>query len=255
MADMHRNPNWARDELILALDLYFRVNPLHSSKRHPAIVQLSQLLNKLPIHAKPDHGRSFRNPDGVYMKLCNFLRFDPDYEGTGLRAGAKLDEEVWNEFCRDPEHLSKIANVIRRNYHYLTPAKSTAEEAKSIGEDEDFPEGRVVARLHRYRERNYRLVKDKKSKVLQDSGSLNCEVCSFDFAAFYGKMGYGFAECHHNKPLSELDEGARVRLEDLAIVCANCHRMLHRTRPWLAVQELRHLLQTDSKLNNSSTRG
>lgn len=41
---MPRNPTWARDELILALDLYFQVDPIHTSERHPKILELSRLL-------------------------------------------------------------------------------------------------------------------------------------------------------------------------------------------------------------------
>ena len=45
-----RNPPWQRDELILALDLYFRHRPDTISKKHPEVAALSELLNKLPIH-------------------------------------------------------------------------------------------------------------------------------------------------------------------------------------------------------------
>jgi 5-methylcytosine-specific restriction protein A len=45
-----RNPSWTRDELILAPDLYFRHNPARMSETHPSVVELSRLLNKLPIH-------------------------------------------------------------------------------------------------------------------------------------------------------------------------------------------------------------
>ena len=44
------NPKWTRDELILALELYMRVNPLHTSETNPEIVALSDTLNSLPIH-------------------------------------------------------------------------------------------------------------------------------------------------------------------------------------------------------------
>jgi 5-methylcytosine-specific restriction protein A len=38
--------------------------------------------------------------------------------------------------------------------------------------------------------------------------------------------------------------GERVTtLDDLAVVCANCHRMLHK-RPWRTVPELRELLRS-----------
>jgi hypothetical protein len=76
-----RNPPWQRDELILALDLYFRFPPSGISQDHPEVVRLSEILNALPIHAGRDGAATFRNPNGVYMKLCNFLRFDPNYAG------------------------------------------------------------------------------------------------------------------------------------------------------------------------------
>jgi 5-methylcytosine-specific restriction protein A len=72
-----RNPKWTRDELILALDLYFRCTPLKTNKDHHEIVKLSNILNSLPIHPKKLEYEKFRNPNGVYMKLCNFLWFDP----------------------------------------------------------------------------------------------------------------------------------------------------------------------------------
>lgn len=78
-----RNPKWTRDELILALDLYFRCDPLKTNKSDPEIIALSDLLNSLPIHPQKAEFEKFRNPNGVYMKLCNFLRLDPDYSGAG----------------------------------------------------------------------------------------------------------------------------------------------------------------------------
>jgi 5-methylcytosine-specific restriction protein A len=81
-----RNLPWQRDELILALDLYFRHRPDTISQKHPEVAALSELLNALPIHPdRPDRVR-FRNLNGTYMKLCNFLRLDPDYKGKGLEA-------------------------------------------------------------------------------------------------------------------------------------------------------------------------
>ena len=85
-----------------------------------------------------------------------------------------------------------------------------------------------LLRVHRTIERKQSLVKGKKQSVLQRHGRLSCEVCTFDFAAFYGPLGDGFAECHHLRPLAEARPGTVNTLRDLAIVCANCHRMLHR---------------------------
>jgi len=226
----------------LALDLYFDFGGAPPNQTHPNIVELSQILNKLPIHTKKPDPETSRNANGVYMKLCNYLRFDPDYEGEGLKAGGKLEKVIWEEFAGDRDKLAALAKSIKENYPSLSQPQTAAEEAELIDEDEEFAEGRILTRLHKQRERNPSLIKKKKKKVLADTGKLECEVCRFDFAINYGvKLGYGFAECHHKKPVSELKKGETTKLTDLAIVCANCHRMLHRARPWLSLEELKSL--------------
>lgn len=234
---MSRNPNWIRDELILALELYFRVNPLRSSDEHPEVVALSNLLNRLPIHAKENTQETFRNPSGVYMKLGNFLHLDSEYEGRGLVAGSRLDKEVWKEFAYEKDRLRAVAEAIRENYSGLNRPETIHDE-KSY-EDEEFAEGRILTRSHKLRERNGKLPAMLKKRVLDSVGRLKCEVCGFDFEKKYGEIGAGFAECHHNKPVSVLKPGEKTKLSDLSIVCANCHRMLHKARPWLSIQELR----------------
>jgi hypothetical protein len=63
-----------------------------------------------------------------------------------------------------------------------------------------------------------------------------------DFETTYGTLGRGFAECHHKLSLSETGP-TRTRLRDLAIICPNCHRMLHRARPWKIVEELSRIIR------------
>jgi 5-methylcytosine-specific restriction enzyme A len=232
-----RNPAWARDELILALDLYFRQNPSNISNTHPEIIELSNVLRSLPIFSvRPDPER-FRNPNGVYMKLCNFLRFDPNYSGTGLQAGARAEEDIWNEFVNDKERLHQLANAIRAGSVEL----SQEQAPLAVDEDEEIEisEGRVLLKLHKVRERNKSLVKKKKAHVLTKTGKLACEVCGFDFKIFYGEMGEGFIECHHDKPISQMQPGEKTTLQDLRLVCSNCHRMLHRVGETMTVEDLR----------------
>lgn len=112
--------------------------------------------------------------------------------------------------------------------------------------DEEFPEGKELTRIHKSKERNPKVVQRKKKKVLSTNGKLACEVCGFDFAKIYGQLGYGFAECHHIVPVSQLTDGQKTKLSDLAIVCANCHRMLHKGRPLLSVGELREIIKRGS---------
>jgi len=110
-------------------------------------------------------------------------------------------------------------------------------------------EGRELLRMHRTRERSRGLVTRKKRSVLFESGRLACEACGFDFAVVYGPLGEGFAECHHTLPLGQNTGERSTRLSDLAVVCANCHRMLHQ-RPWHTVAGLTVLLR--SRLDGQS---
>ena len=97
-----RNPSWSRDELILALDTYFQNNPSHINKDNPAILELSATLNKLGDRLGKKLSPDFRNANGTYMKLCNFLHLDPAYQGTGLSSVSAMDRAVW-KIIRTPK--------------------------------------------------------------------------------------------------------------------------------------------------------
>lgn len=100
-------------------------------------------------------------------------------------------------------------------------------------------EGQRRLRAHLMRERNRAIVVKKRDSTLRLFGRLACEVCEFDFAKNYGTLGEGFCEVHHKLLISEAADRVKTRLEDLAIVCSNCHRMIHRTNPPKRIDELR----------------
>ena len=67
-----------------------------------------------------------------------------------------------------------------------------------------------------------------------------CECCAFNFENVYGEFAKGYIECHHLDPLSKRAGKNRLTTEDdVALLCANCHRMVHRTREGLTLDELR----------------
>ncbi|MDP3747664.1 MAG: HNH endonuclease [Phenylobacterium sp.] len=233
-----RNPNWTRDELILALDLYFD-NPM--ADEHSAVVgELSVLLNRLWPATELDR-KTLRNPAGVSMKLGNFQGLDPEYLASGRKGlphGGRLEKQIWTEFEADRPHLKAVAGAIRR---VLERAPEIAALADSSA-DAEAAEGAVLTRLHHYRERDRDLPNKRKAQALAQHGRLTCEACDFDFAAAYGERGVGFIEVHHTKPLETLQPGARTKLSELAVLCANCHRMVHAKRPWLTMEELKALV-------------
>lgn len=103
-------------------------------------------------------------------------------------------------------------------------------------------EGALFYRLHLVRERDQTLVMKKKKIALLNNSSLSCEVCGFSFIRKYGRRGHDFCEVHHVEPLAVRACSSLTKLNDLAIVCSNCHRMLHR-EPYIRPSELRNQLK------------
>jgi putative restriction endonuclease len=119
----------------------------------------------------------------------------------------------------------------------------TKDNVDLTEDDIEFPEGKKKLRKHILRERNPQLVLEAKKLFKQkNNGKLFCEVCEFAFSDKYGKIGNGFIEAHHIIPVSDLEENSKTKISDLIMVCSNCHRMLHRRRPWLTKEDLKLLL-------------
>lgn len=117
-----------------------------------------------------------------------------------------------------------------------------------VGEGEELPDDITPGneakkyRWHRRAERNSRLASDAKK-----FHGTTCMVCGFNFERRYGPRGRDYIEAHHVVPFAQLvKELEPVTLDpktDFVVVCANCHRMLHRSSPPLEPQQLRGLLQ------------
>ncbi|GAB3494028.1 hypothetical protein GCM10027341_09690 [Spirosoma knui] len=236
-----KNPAWQRDELILALDVYFRENYNKLGPNSQVVKELSQTLNSLPIFSNEVRALTFRNVDGVYMKLGNFLAIDPDDEREGLPRYGKLDEIVFYEFYQDRDKLHQLALTIRESVKDEETRTNISQVEGSEDESYSAREGAIILKLHKYRERDRSLVKKKKDSVLKKVGYLACEVCSFRYDQVYGPLGVGYIECHHTKPVYLMKPNESTYLTDLALVCANCHRMLHRDLA-LSLADLRRML-------------
>ena len=230
-----KDPPWSRDEHIVALDFYLRHMPSIPGKDSKEVIGLSELLNVLGRKISGELQATYRNPAGVYMKLMNFRGVDPSHPGVGLANGSKDEKVVWNLYANNRAELSKLA-------HRITQFISTEESSEALPElseeEEEGNEGQVLSRIHRYRERNQKLVAKKKTKFLSENSKLHCEACGFDFKERYGERGADFIECHHTKPVSELETNGKTKISDLVLLCSNCHRIVHRKKPWLSFDEL-----------------
>ncbi len=92
--------------------------------------------------------------------------------------------------------------------------------------------------VHLVRERNQALARRKKKLA----ASLCCEACGFSFKHAYGELAAEYCEVHHLVPLAEAERSKRTKLQDLAILCANCHRVVHLRNPPYTLAELGGML-------------
>ena len=88
-------------------------------------------------------------------------------------------------------------------------------------------EGDKKIYTHRKRERSRLLVRKKIEKA-RSLGAIQCEICGISENGIYpASFAHRIFEVHHLMPISEAETPRRTTLDDLAIVCANCHRAIH----------------------------
>jgi 5-methylcytosine-specific restriction protein A len=99
-------------------------------------------------------------------------------------------------------------------------------------------------RLHFRIERNSAISK----KVKIEKGYI-CEACNFDFRTKYGDLGQKFIEAHHLKPIASLGIGKfQVNIQtDFAVLCSDCHSMIHRLDDASDLNKLRIILKSNAK--------
>lgn len=156
----------------------------------------------------------------------------------GLRE-SEIQEEVWDLF---------------QNYFCGSLSDEFFKSKNPVEEVLGEVEGDKVIKEHIRQEltrRNASIVLRAKSEALSKGlGRILCDCCDFDFIKTYGSHGTGFIECHHKIHIAT---GQRITTTaDLALVCSNCHRMLHRKNKegdYFSVEELRKLISDKRTFN------
>jgi 5-methylcytosine-specific restriction protein A len=229
--------NWEREELILACDLVAQNGWQQLTPTDPRVIELSGLLRRLPLHPQKLRRDNFRNTNSVLRKTADIATNRPGYPGRPTRGGLPT-KQVIAEFMADEAAMNVVAQMIRQ-------AEAQGEFARletPVADEEDgATEGRLLIRRHVIYERDPSLRRRKLAAVRRAGHPLACEVCGFDFEKVYGERGRGYIECHHIVPLHVGRNGV-TRLSDLALLCANCHRIIHSRPPWLTPVELKAII-------------
>ncbi len=109
-------------------------------------------------------------------------------------------------------------------------------EIISSAQEKLFSEGKRELKERSYFQRHPQLVKAAKKYY-----GCKCMICTFDFFQAYGEIGEDFIECHHIVPMAK-DEERDKTVEDVAVVCSNCHRMIHRGGKCRSIDEMKALV-------------
>ncbi|MEP0859029.1 HNH endonuclease [Trichocoleus sp. DQ-U1] len=132
-----------------------------------------------------------------------------------------------------------LSSLILKSDKYQEQESSRTSKYK-----EEYAEGSRTSAERSFFSRNPNLVKSAKALY-----GYTCQVCGFNYQKKYGELGFGYIECHHLNPLSERsecewDEEIKTSIKDVRVLCANCHRMIHRKRPALTVEELKAIISS-----------
>lgn len=218
----HGNPHWSKDETILALELYFKVGGNLSSQHEGLVADLSNYLRSAPFHEGKKKNDTYRNVEGVSFKVQN-LRAAAT--GKGLKNVSKIDREVWQELGDKPELVSALAKEIKANVQLIVASEQQSEAVDYI--DREYLEGDIKHKAHRHRERHPKLRKDLLNKRRLQA-NVACDICGYDGRGLPEEIIESAFEAHHVKPLQESDGQQSTKLSDMSLLCATCHRLLHR---------------------------
>lgn len=189
---------------------------------------------------EPELVTKWKHQDFLYdmlrVKEFDFLQlaWDIQWNLPGPAKYQYLKPNLPIEILRFSEcnNITEIDVVIKNQKHEEAGTDEISQGAV------EFSEGAPYYAKHLCRERKPELVKLVKNNA-RTSNTYFCWVCKADFQKTYG---VDYIECHHTVPVSTLALGAKTKVEDMVLLCANCHRAVHKRQPWLEKDELHKLL-------------
>jgi predicted HNH restriction endonuclease len=154
-----------------------------------------------------------------------------DYNGPGWK--------LWDELKEALENLNLVEEKITKDgYAHRLPT-----EVQPFDEKKLYTEGKVTEVFVNRYERN----PEARTECIKHYGAV-CQGCGFDFGEFYGTTAQGFIHVHHIVSLADIGKAYKVDpAKDLVPLCANCHSVVHLTKPMLTIEQLKKLTKKSSR--------
>lgn len=179
--------------------------------------------NKPRFYPFNTYGHTISTVQGIYLAQSTSILYNIISRALGIQESLEL---IYNT----PEKYKQIREI---------------REGTNI--HEEYTEARRRTSERYFFSRNPSLARAAKQMY-----GTQCQACGFDFEVIYGEIGKGYIEAHHLNPLSERAENEwteelKTTVDEVTVLCANCHRIIHRRRPALSLDELRAILKQNAK--------
>ncbi len=99
----------------------------------------------------------------------------------------------------------------------------TGKVKSFLAHQETFLEGAIEIYQEKKRQKRNAELRTKAIELYK----LDCYVCGCNFEDKYGDYGAGYIEIHHLKPLADSKGERESTVNDVRVVCSNCHSVLH----------------------------
>lgn len=197
--------------------------------------------------------------EDYYAEIVDYRRFK---KPVPIRDGVSTFEEIpanrefnyWRDGVRQITRsiYAAIVSVGGIAKSRMPPDKEESKKRSDARQGlpealESFLEGGKTTRFVSTYERDPRL-----RRLAIKLHGLKCAVCLFDFGRTYGPHGEGFIHVHHLRPVSGLGGKKEVNPKsDMAVLCANCHSMVHRYKDkTLSLDQLKEIMLASRKMKS-----
>lgn len=129
------------------------------------------------------------------------------------------------------DHLRKDLEEALSLYRHLRMSGGWSPDDEIMNEARDERGAQTLEQAKRYRQHRSIERQAGHSKEVKKRQGTICKGCGKDMADVYGEVAQGLIDAHHLTPLSSLEEGEVAQFDpvaDFAVLCPNCHRVIHR---------------------------
>lgn len=214
-----RQPKWLTDEVILAIDAYYRINDVKDiTKNNRVVIELSDLLKSLPFHKNKDE--IFRNVSGVIMTLLNIASLD-ETSSYFFGKASKLQKKIYQYFTDKRKVLRSISIAIRNclplPFEYYNSTNPT-----------NFMVSDILYLYHLFIENKSNVSILTKRDFLRRRRS-KCSVCGLYLMELYGENGCELLELHYTENIQNYGNEMKILPGKFIAMCPNCHKLAHTT--------------------------